>query len=277
MKKITDSSEKTSRRQFNKRVVTALVAAPVLTALSSCKQQEPTQRTLTTQETTPTPSPSPSPSATPKIILPGNPPIIIDDGSFMINLGARFKHQDMGGSKRRFKHTQDDEFRFYGAITHVRLLNDFGDKVCPDFPVNAGDTLELKMWTQIAENINDDDDGDGTVTYSALGELNDPDFILTNGDNGSFEFRYGGEESDKFKNPKVHVKKKIRHWRYEVKEKGNKAFRVGRVQITVNANTCTAGGEADPNNKAEEGFRIIILAAPATPPTPTTPAAKSRG
>lgn len=253
MKKSRDNSEKTSRRSFNKRIATALVAAPVLSALSSCKRQEGNRSSTTQTNESPSPTPSPTPPGTSYLVRPGNPPIIIDDGSFTINLASKVVPQDLGGTRRRYRHTQESP-RVYGAITHIRLINDYGEMLC-NFPVGSGAVMELKMWIETGTDTN------GVITYSGLTADYDPDFVLTNQDNGSFEFRYGAEEKDKFKEPQKHYKKKRLHWRYEVKDKGNGAnlrlFRVGKVGVTVNSNSCTVGGET-PDNQADNGFRVII-------------------
>ena len=240
-----DVPKKTSRRRFTKTAASALVAMPVIASLSSCKDKS-------VSPPSPPGTPTPRPTGTPSPES-SNPPIIIDGGSLSISLDTRLQQVDTHEPPRTWKHTQQD--RVYGAITRIRLMNEYGDAVRPgqlDFPVGVSDSLELKIWLQTAG----DENAAGEVTYDPVSA--EPQFLLTNtGESRTFEIRY----VEKIDNPdKVYKKKRPqKKYRREKLKAGTgtilgKVFRIGKVGIKVAANSYETDASA-----ADEGFRIVVF------------------
>ena len=230
-----DAREKTSRRRFAKSAASALVAMPVISALTSCAKKEP-------QPPSPPGTPTPQPTGTP-MMESSNPPIIIDGGSLSISLDTRLKQQNTGIPPRPWKHTQEEPR--YGAITKVRLMNEVGDQLHDDFAIAAGASLELKIWLQTASPENPF----GEVTYDPAPA--EPQFLLTNtGTGGTFEIRY----PEKIDNPDKLHKTKRPHKKYRREKLATKFFRIGKVGVAVGAINYET-----PESAADNGFRIVVF------------------
>lgn len=251
MKNDSDNAKKTSRRLFGKTLATALVAAPVISSLSSCN---PSQPPTPGQPNAPTPNPSPDYKKTDDRILSNNPPVIIDGGSLSIETAAIFKSVDTGTGPRPWKHTQRGTHE-YRAISRVRITDgDDGDSVfgtLRHIDVSGG-VVEVGIWLEIVAGI---DSSSGDVIYDTALPT-EPQLLLTNNDGGHIQIDCTEPIDGLEPEPHFKGKRKFRRYRHNFINQ-IKFFRIGKVRVVTGGITYEAGHETG-SNKADAGFRIIL-------------------
>lgn len=228
--------EKTSRRSFAKTVATALVAAPVVSSLSSC------QKSVTLPE--------------PPYTDAGNPPVIIDGGSFEISIPATLvSHPDdpnPTNPPKRYNYKFKPKANKPGRIKGIHIVDDYCREILK-YMLGSNDTLQLQIWIAEVDNDSENiDTGSGEVIYKALGQL--PDIVIQG---GNVEIRMDKDisknERKLFKGEKKNKK------RYHINDwnGGTTPFRIAKVLFYVSsqANPVYTSTEAD----LENGFRVILL------------------
>ncbi|MBC7910282.1 MAG: hypothetical protein H7Y30_07265 [Pyrinomonadaceae bacterium] len=284
MKPQDDQSEKSTRRQFVKIAAATLVAAPVISSLSSCTQQS----APTTPGGAPTPSPSPQTLTRSDKIRSGNrPPVIIDGGSLHFSSAAKLKKDSKPGpTARPNRHIQeiDPTGKYptvYGHVLGFRVTNDYGDLLSkPGDEVGAeGKELMVKVWLQTGEIRTD-----GTIKYDEPYDYRaEPQFVFQDkpesvpGDHTSFVVEYFEEftaiSEEQVKGPQVRAK----YGKLDIGHGTKKVFRIRRVQVSVNKSIPDGydSGDPTPDDLVHDGFRIIILfpqgmaAKPSPSPSPS--------
>jgi len=243
--KDSDAKEKTSRRSFAKTVATALVAAPVLSSLSSC------QKTGSDIGTT-----------SPPAYEGANPPVIIDGGSFQISIPATLDKQEPDDLippnppnppkryKYKFKQRKPNK---PGPIKGIHIVDDYCRDVLKEYLLGGSDTLQVQIWiAEVDNDLEDIDNASGEVKYKDPGTL--PDIVIQG---GKIEIRtdkdIGSNERKLFKGKKNNKK------RYHINDwnGGTTPFRLAQVMVYVSS-------KSDPiytstEDHLEDGLRIILL------------------
>src|ERR1041384_1098440 len=172
MSKPTDPTTKQSRRRFAKTIAAALIAAPALTALSSCTTTPTTNANNGNQNTNPCPSPSPSPSPYGTPIpthietAPNEPPIIVDGGSCEITALEEFSPVSGQPNHYQLKPGQT----VYKGVKSATVLDEYGTTL-KSYTVSATQTLTLNVWFGSVKSVTS-----GVVDYDA--PETDPQVIL---------------------------------------------------------------------------------------------------
>jgi len=246
MKDSTNAKEKTSRRSFAKSVATALVAAPVVSSLSSCAKPQDT-----------TNSSSPPSGTSPYLTDSGNPPVIIDGGSLSISSPATLEDvEDTETTPKKYDHKYRERNKAtlpLGAIKRMLLTNDYGDPLL-DRTLQSGETLKVYLWIQKVkehgETGNDDDDTD-VAQYDNIANQAVPEVIIQG---GALEIRSDREFSKDrklFKRANRNPKRRQRNdW-----DPGHAPFRIARVKVLVN----DVEVPPSPFVNADKGFRITLI------------------
>ena len=258
-----DDHSKSSRRQFVKIAAATLVAAPVISSLSSC-----TQQSAPTTPGAPTPGPSPTLAKSDNIRSGNRPPVIIDGGSIHLSSEAKLKRSSKPGpSERPFRFEQDDKDGDYKPVyshaEQVRITNDYGELFYDSCPFR--DTkLEVKVWLETV-----DDFKDGNVTYK--GSIpTEPQFKFIDEPRGA-EPSFVIEFADELDSSDDHFKGLRNRPKYQEKTipGASKGFRIKKVEVILGGTSVFDSDKpVTPTNscaetspypiKAEDGFRIII-------------------
>jgi hypothetical protein len=249
MKDSPDAKEKTSRRSFAKTVATALIAAPVVSSLSSCAQPSGT------------PSPTPSPQPSPRVRTYGaNPPVIIDGGSFQIAIPATLIRElntdppiPPDPPKKhlyKFKQTPNNPL---GAIKGIFIIDDYAYQLLPEYTLSNNQTLQVHIWVAKVETEAEDPNNDtDTVGYEDISAHAHPDIIIQGGKieikmdkNITFDKKLLKRET---RNPKRYY---IHDWEQR------KPFRIAQVKVFVSGNP-QAIFSSQPGD-LDNGFRITLI------------------
>lgn len=249
-----DATGKTSRRHFARTVASALVAVPVISALTSCATQPDSNSPTNRTNETPTPQPSPTPDPKER---GGDPPVIIDGGSLTILTPAVFKREDddAQAQPKEYDHkfTQKKDASI-GRIKRIRIINDYGDEVYPEYLLKDGETAQVHLWKQKATRGGDDEEDTDTASYPNINASAHPDVIIQG---GKLEIRmdknFLGTRKRLFK------RRGRNHKRYHVNDwqGGDDPFRIGKVKVLVNNALKFESTTANPD-QADDGFRVIF-------------------
>src|SRR2546423_9863019 len=248
MKDSTDAKEKTSRRSFAKSVATALVAAPVVSSLSSCAQKPGTVPG--------TPSPHPYRDE-------ANPPVIIDGGSFQVMIPATLdKRSDDNVPPKKYKN------RFYqrkdsslGAIKKIHIIDDYADDLLAEYHL-GNQTMQVHIWIAKATEFGDYESDTDTATYdppstSPIPPERLPDIVIQG---GKIEIRMD-KDLDNDNKRKIFKRAGRNQRRYHIHdwEGGHSPFRIAKVVVMMSSSqTALYDSERDHTN-VENGFRIILI------------------
>ena len=238
MKDSTDAKEKTSRRSFAKSVATALVAAPVVSSLSSCAKSD-------------------SVTTSPPAYEGANPPVIIDGGSFQISIPGTLKQgpDDPIPPKppKSYKYKFKQKGNKPGAIKGIHIVDDYCRDILKGYMLGSDETLQIQIWiAEVDNDLEDIDNASGEVKYKPLGDQ--PDIVIQG---GKIEIRtdkdFSSSERKLFKGKKNNKK------RYHINDwnGGTSPFRIAQVMVYVSS-------KADPvytstESHLEDGLRIILL------------------
>lgn len=245
MKDSTDAKEKTSRRSFAKSVATALVAAPVVSSLSSCAQKPTTAPARPYRDD-------------------ANPPVIIDGGSFQVMIPATLdKHSDddnVPPKKYKNKYSQRKDSSL-GAIKKIHIIDDYADNRLAEYPLN-GQALQVHIWIAKATEAGDYENDTDTATYDPpstspipAGRL--PDIVIQG---GKIEIRMDADlDNDNKRKIFKRAGRNQRRYHLHDWEGGHSPFRLAKVKVLVGPNqTVQYDSETDPIS-LENGFRIILI------------------
>ena len=256
MKEFPDTAEKTSRRRFTKTIASALVAAPVISSLSSCAQNpESDNRGISA-----TPSPQPSPPT--KEDRGINPPVIIDGGSLtLLAPGKLMRIEDDQTPPKHydFKYKQKNDGAF-GPIKGIHIIDDYADEVLREYTLGSGESLQVHIWiARVTRQTGSEDDDTDAADYEPIATnppLPPPNIIIQG---GRLEFRMDRKANGDGK--KVFKRRGKNQKRYLINDwdVGNTPFRFARVKVLVNPNQIVKYNSDDHPNDVEKGFRILLL------------------
>lgn len=242
MKDSTDAKEKTSRRSFAKSVATALVAAPVLSSLSSCAHKSDIGTT------------------SPPEYLGANPPVIIDGGSFEISIPATLKKQEPDdpippnppSPPKSYKYKFKQKGNKPGPIKGIHIVDDYCRDVLKDYMLGSNETLQVQIWiAQVDNDLEDIDNASGEVKYKDPGQL--PDIVIQG---GKIEIRMDKDISSNER--KLFRGKKNNKKRYHINDwdSGTTPFRLAQVMVYVSSKSDPVYTSTE--DHLEDGLRIIL-------------------
>lgn len=224
-----DSVEKTSRRDFTKTIAAALVAAPVVASMAARGDSKPSDG-----------APSPQPSPTTKAEGDAGdrshgPPIIIDDGSLVIDLPDELHNDTSGTILARKRVTK-------GINTHIAFIQVVTEreKVVETVRYPTSGDLASGHRLRISLDMKPDNSSTGDRVVSLIIVSGSP---------------YSIESTKKLKD-KEQSNKKFRPHRHKFPETAGYKISIGKWELLPNASeTPVHSGE---NNGSIASFRILV-------------------